>query len=59
MQKYIGIILSLIGAVMLILPAVVSACSSFVDYNAYTIAAVVLVVAGIILHIVLHKVLPL
>lgn len=59
MQKNIGIILVIIGAVMLILPAVVSSCSSFVDYNAYTVAAAVLVVGGIILHIILHKCLPL
>jgi len=59
MLKNIGIILAIIGAVMLILPAVVSSCSSLVDYNIYTVTATVLVVAGIVLHITMHKYLPL
>jgi len=58
-MKNIGLILTFIGAVMLIVPTVVPSCSTFVDYNAYTITAAGLVLVGIIAHIILNKILPL
>lgn len=57
-MKNIGLLITLIGAVMLIVPTVVSSCSTFVDYNAYTVSAAALVVIGILAHIILNKFLP-
>lgn len=58
-MKNIGLLITFIGAVMLIVPAVIPSCSTFVDYNAYTVSAAALVVVGIIAHIILNKFLPL
>lgn len=58
-MKNIGTIMALIGAIMLILPTLVSSLSELVDYNTYTIVASLFVVGGIIAHIILNKRLPL
>lgn len=58
-MKNIGTILTLIGAIMLVLPTLVNSMSELVDYNSYTITAALLVVVGIIVHIILNKRLPL
>lgn len=58
-MKNIGLLLTLIGAVMLIVPTVINSCSTLVDYNAYTVSAAALVVIGILVHIILNKFLPL
>lgn len=51
MKKYIGIILIVLGALMLIL----SYFADFVDYNLYNVGVLVLIIAGLITHIVLTK----
>lgn len=58
-MKNIGTILTLIGAIMLIVPTLVNSLSELVDYNSYTITAALFVVGGILVHIILNKRLPL
>ncbi len=58
-KKNIGILLIIIGALLLIVPVIVPAAVDALDYNAYTISGVVLVLLGLIGHIFLNKYLPL
>ena len=58
-KKNIGILLVILGAVLLILPNLISPLGDLLDQNPYTVGSVVLVIAGLIVHIWLNKVLPL
>ena len=47
MKKYLGILLIVLGALLLI----VSYFADFVDYNWYNVGALLLIIVGLIVHI--------
>ena len=51
MKKYLGILLSVLGALLLI----VSYFADFVDYNWYNVGALLLIIVGLIVHIQVSK----
>ncbi len=51
MKKYLGIILIVLGALLLIL----SYFADLVDFNFYNVGALFLIILGIITHIVVTK----
>lgn len=51
MKKYLGIVVALLGALML----VVSYFVDLVDYNYYQVIALFLIIAGIVAHIEINK----
>ncbi|MBO5785200.1 MAG: hypothetical protein J6V52_03165 [Bacteroidaceae bacterium] len=51
MKKYLGIILIVLGALML----VISYFVDLVDYNGYNVGALLLIVIGLIAHIQITK----
>ena len=54
-MKNLGIILIIIGALALVLSAVVPFMADLADQNWYTIGSVVLIIAGLISHILINK----
>ena len=55
MKKNLGILLIIIGAVLQILATCIPAMGDLLDYNLYTAGAVVLIIAGLLLHIFINK----
>ena len=51
MKKYLGILLIVLGALLLI----VSYFADFVDYNWYNVGAWLLIIVGLIVHIQVSK----
>ena len=51
MKKYLGILLIVLGALLLI----VSYFADFVDYNWYNVGALLLIIVGWIVHIQVSK----
>ena len=51
MKKYLGILLIVLGALLLI----VSCFADFVDYNWYNVGALLLIIVGLIVHIQVSK----
>ncbi len=51
MKKYLGILLIVLGALLLI----VSYFADFVDYNWYNVGALLLIIVGLIVHIQVSK----
>ena len=56
--KHLGLALIILGALLLILPMLVSAMADLVDYNWYTVGNIALIIIGLILHILMNKHLP-
>ena len=59
-MKYLGIIMIIVGALMMILgmlgdPLGVAVLSDLCDLNPYTLGALFLCIAGLIAHIVINK----
>lgn len=54
-MKHLGIILIVLGALLLILSAVVPALSDLADNNIYTVGSLVMIIVGLIAHIFLNK----
>lgn len=59
MQKFIGVLAVILGAVLLILPVFIPSMVDVLDNNVYATIAAILVVGGLIAHIFLNKYLPL
>lgn len=55
MKKNLGILLIIIGAVLQIIATCIPAMGDLLDYNLYTAGAVVLIIAGLLLHIFINK----
>ena len=56
--KHLGLALIILGALLLILPMLVSGMADLVDYNWYTVGNIALIIIGLILHILMNKHLP-
>ena len=56
--KHLGLALIILGALLLILPMLVSAMADLVDYNWSTVGNIALIIIGLILHILMNKHLP-
>lgn len=59
MKKYIGVLAVIVGAVLLILPVLISGMVDVLDNNVYATIAAILIIGGLIAHIFLNKYLPL
>ena len=56
MKKNIGILLIVLGALLLIISALVPGCGDLADQNWYTWGSfIVLIVGGLITHIIVNK----
>lgn len=55
-MKNLGIFLIILGALALILCALVPAMADLADNNIYTVGSFLLIVIGLIAHIVLNKI---
>ena len=55
MKKNTGILRIVLGALLLILSALVPAMGDLADYNWYTWGSVVLIIAGLLTHIFVYK----
>ena len=55
MKKNLGILLVIIGALLQIIATFVPAMGDLLDQNVYTAGAVVLIIAGLLLHIFINK----
>jgi len=58
MNKYLklsGIALIILGAILLVLPMIITPMADLVDQNWYTVGNLVLIIIGLISHIVLNK----
>ena len=53
--KFLGIALIILGAILLILPMIITPMADLVDHNWYTVGNLVLIIIGLISHIVLNK----
>ncbi|MCD8235704.1 MAG: hypothetical protein LUD00_03425 [Prevotellaceae bacterium] len=53
--KNLGIAMIILGALLMILATTVTAMSDLLDQNCYTVGSLVLIVAGLIVHIVANK----
>jgi|GEM_PF-2259706 len=58
-KKNLGVIAAVIGALLLVLPVLVSPISDLLDVNIYLFVGLILIIGGIIAHIILNKMLPL
>ena len=56
-MKNLGIILIILGALLLVLCALVPAMADLADQNLYTWGSVILIIHGLIAHIIVNKVL--
>lgn len=54
-KNYLGIIIVLVGALMLIIAMVIPPLRSLLDINAYTLVGAVLILAGVIVHVQVNK----
>jgi hypothetical protein len=54
-MKHLGIILVIIGALLLVLSAVVPPMADLADQNWFTWGNVFLIIVGIIAHIIINK----
>ena len=54
-KNYIGVLLALLGAVLLILAMLVPPMNDLMDYNAFTFGSYALIVVGIIAHVYINK----
>jgi len=54
-MKNLGIILIIIGALLLVLCAVVPPMADLADQNWYTVGSLVMIIVGLIAHIVINK----
>jgi len=54
-KNYLGAILALVGAVLMILATFVPAMADLCDQNWYTAGSLVLIIGGIIAHVVINK----
>ena len=54
-KNYVGAILALLGAVLMILCTFVPAMSDLCDQNWYTAGSLVLILAGLICHVAINK----
>ena len=54
-KNYLGAILALVGAVLMILATFVPAMADLCDQNWYTVGSLVLIIGGIIAHVVINK----
>ncbi len=59
LKKNLGVLLIIVCAFLLILPAVIPALQDLLDHNIYTAGLAFLIIVGLIAHIVLNKYLPL
>lgn len=57
MKKYLGIILVVLGALMLVISYFVDRLrwADLVDHNIYQVLALFLIIGGIVAHIVINK----
>ena len=55
MKKNLGIFLIILGALLLILCALVPAMGDMADQNWYTWGSVVIIIAGLLTHIFVNK----
>lgn len=53
--KFLGIALIILGAILLVLPMLITPMADLVDYNWYTVGNLALIIIGLILHITLNK----
>ena len=53
--KFLGIALIILGAILLVLPMLITPLADLVDHNCYTVGNLVLIIVGLISHIVLNK----
>ncbi len=53
--KFLGIALIILGAILLVLPMIITPMADLVDHNWYTVGNLVLIIIGLISHIVLNK----
>lgn len=53
--KFLGIVFIILGAILLVLPMIVTPLADLVDQNWYTVGNLVLIIVGLISHIVLNK----
>lgn len=56
--KSLGIALVILGAVLLILPMLLASMADLADENWYTFGGLILIIAGVIVHIIMNKILP-
>ncbi|MCR5315705.1 MAG: hypothetical protein K6E52_07410 [Bacteroidaceae bacterium] len=54
-KNYVGAILALVGAILMILATFVPAMADLCDQNWYTAGSFVLIIGGIIAHVVINK----
>lgn len=54
-KNYVGIIIVLVGALMLIFAMIIPPLRTLLDFNAYTLAGAVLILAGVITHVRINK----
>ena len=53
--KFLGIALIILGAILLVLPMLITPMADLVDYNWYTVGNLALIIIGLVLHITLNK----
>jgi predicted membrane channel-forming protein YqfA (hemolysin III family) len=53
--KFLGIALIILGAILLVLPMLITPMADLADYNWYTVGNLALMIIGLILHITLNK----
>ena len=53
--KFLGIALIILGAILLVLPMILTPMADLVDHNWYTVGNLALIIIGLILHIMLNK----
>ena len=54
-KNYLGAVLALVGAILMILATFVPAMADLCDQNWYTAGSFVLIIGGIIAHVVINK----
>lgn len=53
--NYVGVIMVLVGAVLMILAMFVAPMGDLCDQNWYTLGSLILIILGIIAHVVINK----
>ena len=53
--KNLGIALIILGAILLVLPMIVTSMADLADYNWYTVGNLGLIIVGLISHIAINK----
>ncbi|MBO4564128.1 MAG: hypothetical protein J5720_01685 [Bacteroidaceae bacterium] len=54
-KNYVGAIMALVGALLMILATFVPAMADLCDQNWYTAGSLILIIGGIIAHVVINK----